>query len=106
MIDTIVSLFLLVLLAVMAHQSRKVVLPAVLFGGLKATASCYYLLAEASYEVAILVAATQFVVNTLLGLGIAYLVAKHSEEKKYVYVTTCLAMMTFLTAIIDRAILA
>lgn len=100
-----ISLLFLIILAVMAHQSKKIVLSAVLFGGLKAIASCYYV-TEVSYEIAVLVGVTQFVVNGLLGLGIAYLVVKHSQEWKYTFATTILSLLTFITAILDRAIVA
>ncbi len=101
-----ISLVLLIALAVMAHQSKKIVLSAVLFGGLKALASVYYLGTEVAYEIAVLVGASQFLINGALGLGIAYLVVKKSQEWKLVFANTFLSLMTFLTALVDQAIVA
>ena len=101
----LLSLLFLIILAVMAHQSRKIVLSAVLFGGLKAIASLFYV-NEVSYDIAVLVAVSQFVLNGLLGLGIAYLVVKHAQEWKYTFATTFLALLTFMTAMIDKVIVS
>jgi len=104
----LLSLLFLIILAVTAHQSRKIVVPAVVFGMLKAIASCFYAMAESqlAYEVVAALAGSQFVLNALLGLGIAYLVVRRSENWKYSMAMSALAIATFLTAWIDPILVA
>ena len=90
----------------MAYQSRKIVLCGVVFGALKSIASCFYYLSESEmvYHKAILLTSSQFAVNALLGMGIAYLVVKHSENWKLTFVTTFLAVLTFMTSMFEPMI--
>ncbi|MDQ8201998.1 hypothetical protein [Pelagicoccus sp. SDUM812003] len=102
----LISLLFLIILAVMAFQSRKILLPALLFGSLKAVASCFYTMAESELTDAgvVVLASSQFTINTLLGLGIAYLVVKHSQDWKYMFATTALAVVTFLTSMFETIV--
>lgn len=92
----------------MASQSRKIVISGVVFGALKAIGSYFYLLSESDqpYEVAVLWTSSQFLVNTVLGIGIAYLVVKHSDRKRYMAVTMLLCVMTFLTVMFEPSLVA
>lgn len=104
----LLSLLFLIILAVMAYQSRKIVIPAIVFGLLKAIASCFYAMAESelAYSIIAALAGSQFVVNGLLGLGISYLVVKRSDDWKYSVATTILSAVTFITAWIDPMVVA
>lgn len=103
----LLSLLFLIILAVMSYQSGKIVIPAVVFGLLKAIASCFYAMAESDLgngPIAML-AGSQFLVNGLLGAGIAYLVVKRSQDWKYTFVTTALSIFTYMTSAIDPIII-
>ncbi len=103
----LLSLLFLIILAVVAFQSKKIVLPAVLFGVLKAVASCFYVLAESNalgYDTIALLAGSQLLANGLLGAAIAYLVVKRSQDWKSSIVMTILSVITFLTSAIDPMI--
>jgi len=102
----LLSLLFLIILAIMAYQSRKIVLSAVVFGLLKAIASCFYYMAESdfAYGTSALLAGTQFAANALLGAGIAYLVVKRSQDWKYMFATTALALLTYLTSLFEPLI--
>lgn len=105
----LLSLLFLIILAVSAFKSQKIVLPAVAFGVLKALASCFYVLAESNvlgYDTIALLAGSQLLANGLLGAGIAYLVVRRSQDWKYSFVTTALAVVTFMTSAIDPMIAA
>lgn len=104
----LLSLLFLIILAVFAYQSKKVVLPAVLFGLLKAIASCFFILSESElgYDTIALLAGSQLLANGLLGAAIAYLVVKHSQDWKFAILTTVLAIVTFMTTAIDPIIVA
>lgn len=99
----LLSLLFLIILAIMAYQSGKIVVPALLFGLLKAIASCFYYMAESdfTYSTTALLAGTQFGANALLGAGIAYLVVKRSQDWKYMFATTALALLTYLTSLFE-----
>ncbi len=105
----LLSLLFLIILAVIAYQSKKIVIPAIVFGVLKAVASCFYVLAESSalgYDTIALLAGSQLLANGLLGAAIAYLVVKRSQDWKYSFVTTVLSVLTFMTSAIDPMIVA
>lgn len=104
----LLSLLFLIVLAIMAYRSQKVILPAVVFGALKAIASCFYFMAESnmSHSESLLLAGSQFSVNTVLGAGIAYLVVKRSQDWKYTFATTALAIFTYLTNLFEPLIVA
>lgn len=105
----LLSLLFLIILAVIAFQTKKILLPAVVFGILKATASCFYVLAESSsfgYDTIALLAGSQLLANGLLGAAIAYLVVKRSQDWKASFATTLLSVFTFLTTAIDPLIVA
>ncbi|EDY84108.1 hypothetical protein VDG1235_3737 [Verrucomicrobiia bacterium DG1235] len=104
----LLSLLFLIILAVMAYQSRKIVLPAIVFGMLKAVASCFYAMAESDfgYGLIAMLASSQFLANGLLGAAIAYLVVKRSQDWKYAFATTALSVFTFLTSAIDPMIVS
>lgn len=92
----------------MAYQSRRIMIPAIVFGLLKAIASCFYAMAESDlgYGVIAALAGSQFLANGLIGLGICYLVVKRSDDWKYAVATTVLSAVTFLTAWIDPMVVA
>lgn len=105
----LLSLLFLIILAVIAYQSKKIVLPAIVFAILKAVSSCFYVLAESSalgYDTIALLAGSQLLANGLLGAGIAYLVVKRSQDWKYSFATTVLSVFTFMTSAIDPMIVA
>jgi len=104
----LLSLLFLIILAIFAFQTKKVVLPAVLFGVLKAISSCFFIVAEShlGYDTITLLAGSQLLANGLLGAAIAYLVVKHSQDWKFAIVTTVLAIVTFMTSAIDPIIVA
>lgn len=103
----LLSLLFLIILAVMAYQSRKILAPGLLFGALKAVASCFYAMAESEMTngAVAMLAGSQFLINGLLGLGIAYLVVKRSQDWKYMFATTALSVFTFLTSMLETAII-
>ncbi|MBK1878624.1 hypothetical protein [Pelagicoccus mobilis] len=104
----LLSLLFLIILAVLAYQTKKVVLPAIVFGVLKAISSCFFIVAESelSYDTIGLLAGSQLLANGLLGTAIAYLVVKHSQDWKFAILTTVLAIVTFMTSAIDPIIAA
>lgn len=99
----LLSLLFLIILAAAAFKSQKILIPAIVFGILKAIASCFYIVAESklSYDTIALLAGSQFLANGLLGAAIAYLVVKRSQDWKYSLATTFLSIATYLTAAID-----
>ena len=102
----ILSLLFLIILAVIATKSQKIVLAGVVFGLLKAIASCFFYFSEAfmdPVQVALL-AGTQFSANALLGIGIAYLVVKKAQDWKFMFVTTVLSVFTFMTSMFEPMI--
>lgn len=105
----LLSLLFLIILALVAYKSKKIVLPAIVFGVLKATSSCFYVLAESStlgYDTIALLAGSQLLANGLLGAAIAFLVVKRSDDWKYSLATTALSIVTFMTSAIDPMIVA
>ena len=105
----LLSLLFLIILAAVAYQSKKIVLPAIAFGVLKSVASCFYVLAESSslgYDTIALLAGSQLLANGLLGAAIAFLVVKRSDDWKYSVATTVLSIFTFMTSALDPMIAA
>ncbi|MBC2607684.1 hypothetical protein [Pelagicoccus albus] len=104
----LLSLLFLIILAIASFKSRKIVIPAILFGILKAASSCFYVLAESDlrYDTIALLAGSQLLANGLLGAGIAYLVVKHAQDWRCSVGTTFLAVATFLTSAIDPLVVA
>lgn len=104
----LLSLLFLIILAVAAFQSKKVLIPAIVFASLKAISSCFFIVAESElgYDTIALLAGSQFLANGLLGAAIAYLVVKHSQDWKSAVVTTVLSIVTFMTSAIDPMIVA
>lgn len=102
----LLSLLFLIILAVVAFKSKKVLLPAIVFGVLKAIASCFFILSESelSYDTIALLAGSQLLANGLLGAAIAYLVVNRSQDWKAAVATTVLAIVTFMTSAIDPII--
>lgn len=102
----LLSLLFLIILAVAAFKSGKIIVPAIMFASLKAIASCFYVVAESElgYDTVALLAGSQFLANGLLGAAIAYLVVKRSQDWKYSLATTVLSVATYLTAAIDPMI--
>ena len=102
----LLSLLFLIILATMAYQSNKVVLTGLVFGALKAIASTFYYFGEPNmpYDTGALLAGTQFAANSLLGIAIAYLVVKRSQDWKYSFVTASLAVLTFMTSLFEPLI--
>ncbi len=104
----LLSLLFLIILAVMASKTRRICTSGVVFGGLKATASGFYYVAESKfdYELVGLLVGTQFALNALLGIGIAYLVVKRSEDWRFIAVTTVLAIGTFLATMYEQVLVS
>ena len=99
----ILSLLFLIILAVMATRTKMIWLSGLLFGAMKGLASHVLLTAESSLAMPSiwLVAAGQFVVNSVLGLCIAYLVVKRAQDWKFMFATTALAVLTFITSMVN-----
>ena len=99
----ILNLLLVVVLAAMAHQSKRFVLSGILYGILKSIGSFYYYANTTTLPSSqiIVVAFIQLVLNCALGIAIGYLVAKHSKNAKLAVVTTVLAAATFITQVFD-----
>lgn len=104
----LLSLLFLIILAIMAFQSQKILISGIVFGALKALASCFYFLSESEMvmQTVVLLAGSQFIVNAALGTGIAYLVVKHSQNWKLTFVTSTLSACSFLTSMIEPMIVA
>ena len=105
----LLSLLFLIILAILAYKSGKILLSGITFGVLKATATAFLYLAEAAdrlpYDTIALLVGTQFGANSLLGIGIAYLVVKHSQNWKGSVAMTALAVLTFTTTLLEEYVL-
>lgn len=84
--DMLIDLLFLIVLASMAHQSKRPVISGILFGLLKAI-SIYFLHVSELGETAsnaVVISVTHFILNSFLGCAIAYIVVKHSKNPKMV----------------------
>ena len=97
----LIDLLFLIVLASTAHQSKRPILSGILFGLLKAI-SIYLLhvseLGESTSN-AVVTSVTHFILNSLLGFAIAFIVVKHSKIPKMVAAMTILSIISFLTHI-------
>ena len=97
----LIDLLFLIVLASTAHQSKRPILSGILFGLLKAI-SIYLLhvseLGESTSN-AVVTSVTHFILNSLLGFAIAFIVVKHSKNPKMVAAMTILSIISFLTHI-------
>lgn len=100
------SILLLLMLAVYAFKTKKILVPGLVFGAAKAIAAYFLFLAETDfqYTTAILLVGAQFTFNGLLGVGIARMVVRHSQDWKYVFPTTVMAVLTLLSTMIEQNI--
>ncbi len=107
--DALIDLLFLIVLASMAHQSKRPILSGLIFGFLKAI-SIYFIHVsgelEASNNMAIAVGVTHFALNTLLGCAIAHIVINHSKNAKMVILMTVLSILSFLTHIASLNVLS
>jgi len=97
--DMLIDLLFLVVLASMAHQSKRPVISGILFGLLKAI-SIYFLHVSELGETAsnaVVISVAHFIINSFLGFAIAYIVVKHSKNPKMVVAMTILSILSFLT---------
>lgn len=99
--DMLIDLLFLIVLATMAHQSKRPILSGILFGLLKAI-SIYLLhvseLGESASNAAV-ISVTHLILNSFLGFAIAFIVVKHSKNPKMVAAMTILSIISFLTHI-------
>jgi len=93
------NIICLILLASMAHQLKLPLVASLSFAFLKAVG--LYLLylntLELDYVQVFEATFTQFLLSAALGYGIAYLVVKKAQDKRFIAVTLVLSALTFLT---------
>ena len=97
----LIDLLFLIVLASMAHQSKRPIISGILFGLLKAI-SIYFIHVSELGETAsnaVVISATHLVLNSFLGFAIAFIVVKHSKNPKMVAAMTLLSILSFLTYI-------
>lgn len=106
--DALIDLLFLIVLASMANQSKRPILSGIIFGFLKAISIYFLHISElnATSEFAITVGITHFILNTFLGIAIAFIVVKHSKNTKMVVVMTVLSILSFLTHIASLNVLS
>jgi len=99
--DALIDLLFLIVLASMANQSKRPILSGILFGFLKAISIYFIHVSElnASTSFAVTISLTHFILNSLLGVAIAFIVVKHSKNAKMVVVMLILSVLSFLTHI-------
>jgi ABC-type spermidine/putrescine transport system permease subunit I len=106
--DVFIDLLFLIVLAAMANQSKRMILSGLIFGSLKAISIYLIYLSELDETIgeSIAIGATHFVLNSILGIAIAYIVVKHSKETKMVILMTILSILSFLTHIASLNVLS
>ncbi len=99
--DALIDLLFLIVLATMAHRTKRAILPGLVFGFLKAVSIYFIRISELneSLELAFAISITHFALNTLLGFAIAHIVVKHSKDTKMVILMTILSILSFLSHI-------
>jgi len=97
--DALIDLLFLIVLASMSNKTKRPILSGTVFGFLKAVS--LYLIhvteLETSTSFAITISATHLILNSLLGIAIAFIVVKHSKNPKMVVLMTILSVLSFLT---------
>jgi len=99
--DALIDLLFLIVLASMAHQSKRPILSGVIFGFLKAISIYFIHVSELdrSTSYALTISLTHFVLNSLIGFAIAHIVIKHSKNAKMVVLMLVLSILSFLSHI-------
>lgn len=92
----------------MATKSQKIVASGILFGAIHAISSYFFFLSEPGidYSTVLMVAGGFLLICSLLGVGIAYIVVKQSQNWKFVLVMTILSLGTFIPSMFVPNILA
>ena len=83
----------------MAKKTKRSILSGIMFGFLKPLSQYLIHVTElnTSTSLAATISATHLVLNTLLGIAIAFIVVKHSKNPEMVVVMTILSILSFLT---------
>lgn len=99
--DALIDLLFLIVLASMANKTKRPILSGLVFGSLKAVSLYLIHIAElnTSSSLAITIGFTHLILNSLLGIAIAFIVVKHSKNPKMVVLMTILSILSFLTHI-------
>ena len=97
------NLLLIIILALIAHRTKRFITAGIVYGALKAIAVYFQDLAESnlSFNEVALIASVQYVINALLGMAVGYLVAEHSNKPALGIVTTTLFILTFVTTAVN-----
>lgn len=97
------NLLLIIILAVIAHRTKRYLTAGIVYGAMKAVAVYFQDLAESDATVAQVatIASVQYVINALLGIAVGYLVAEHSNKPVLGIVTTLLFILTFVTTAVN-----
>lgn len=97
--DVLIDLLFLTILASMAHKLKKPLISGLVFGILKSVSLYLIHIAEleSSASEAGIIGLTHFVLNSLLGFAIAWIVVNRSNETKMVLLMTVLSILSFLT---------
>jgi len=101
MSDALIDLLFLIVLASTANQTKRPILSGIIFGFLKAISIYFIHVSDlnTSPSFASMISITHFVINSLLGFSIAYIVIKHSKNAKMVVVMLILSILSFQTHI-------
>ena len=102
----LIDFLFLIVLATIAHQSKRPILSSILFGLLRAISICFIRVCEhgESASNAVVVSVNHFIINSFLGFAIAFTVVKHSENPKIVASITILSIISFLTHIASLSV--
>lgn len=100
------DLLFLIVLATMAHQSKRPILSSILFGLLKAISIYFSRVSEHGESAgnAAAVSVSHLIINSFLGFAIAFIVVKHSKNPKIVASMTILSIISFLTHIASLSV--
>ena len=102
----LIDLLFLIVLATIAHQSKRPILSSILFGLLKAISIYFIRVCEhgESASNAVVVSGNHLIINSFLGFAIAFIVTNHSENPKIVASMTILSIISFLTHIASLSV--
>lgn len=97
--DALIDLLFLIVLASMANKTKRPIPSGLVFGFLKAVS--LYLIhineLETSANLSLTIGLTHLILNSLLGIAIAFIVVKHSKNHKMVVLMLMLSILSFLT---------
>jgi hypothetical protein len=99
--DLLIDLLLLTILASMANSTKRPILSGIVFGVIKAVSVYLIHIVELNTGSgqAIAIGLTHLILNSFLGIAIAFIVVKHAKNPRMVAVMPVLSGLSFLTHI-------